>query len=104
MRSRNIETESLARQIETKDFSEFKYIFGMDEDNIFDLNGISPEDCKAEIKMLGEYHEMGEKKDPLVIRDPYYDSGDEGFEVCYNQCVQCLNNFLDQVEPDTKKK
>ena len=43
MRKHGMETESLARQIETSDFKNFHYIFGMDEDNIFQLNGIAPE-------------------------------------------------------------
>ena len=76
----------------------------MDEDNVFELNGISPEGCRAHIHMLGEFYDTDKREQPLVIRDPYYDSGDEGFEVCYDQCVRCLNNFLDQVEPETKKK
>ena len=101
MSSHGIEMETLARRVERDDFDGFRYIFGMDEDNIFELNGMSPEGHKAEIGLLGSH--CPDQKD-LIIRDPYYDSGDEGFEVCYQQCLKCLNAFLDKVEPGSAKK
>lgn len=50
------------------DFSEFDYIFGMDDDNIHDLGAMAPGQCKAKIDLLGNHDPEGER----IIRDPYY--------------------------------
>ncbi len=50
------------------DFSEFDYIFGMDDDNIDDLKSMAPNQCKAKVELLGSYDPEGER----IIRDPYY--------------------------------
>lgn len=120
-------------QIKSKDFSEFDYIFGMDEDNMDDLKSMVPTNSKAKIELLGTYDPQGE----LIIRDPYYvsscnftqhkdcllpveifffyvfmayslhkvylilhelqDSGEEGFEKCYQQCMRCCAAFLERM-------
>lgn len=89
----SISTSHKARQIKSKDFSEFDYIFGMDEDNMDDLKSMVPTNSKAKIELLGTYDPQGE----LIIRDPYYDSGEEGFEKCYQQCMRCCAAFLERM-------
>ncbi|XP_059086842.1 low molecular weight phosphotyrosine protein phosphatase-like [Tigriopus californicus] len=96
MERHQLEMETLARQICTEDFSSFKYIFGMDSQNMLDLGGISPPDCPAVIEMLGVHHPAGQT---IEIRDPYYDTGDAGFEKCYAECHACLSHFLDKIQP-----
>lgn len=59
-------------QIKQHDFEKFDWIFGMDLDNIEQLNNIKPLECHAKIELLGNYHPNGQK----IIRDPYY--------VCYS--------------------
>ncbi|CAG9769898.1 unnamed protein product [Ceutorhynchus assimilis] len=81
-------------QIEDEDFLEFDYIFGMDDKNISNLKGQQPPESRAKILLLGDFDPEGDK----IIRDPYYDSGSEGFEKCYQQCVRSCNGFLDQLE------
>ncbi|XP_018562437.1 low molecular weight phosphotyrosine protein phosphatase 1 [Anoplophora glabripennis] len=90
----NIEYNGRARQIEDEDFHEFDYIFGMDENNISNLQDQAPIGSKAKILLLGDYDPQGER----IIRDPYYDRGSEGFEVCYQQCLRSCKAFLDQLE------
>tara|TARA_B100001027_G_C16240553_1_gene319168 strand:- start:281 stop:724 length:444 start_codon:yes stop_codon:yes gene_type:complete len=77
-----------ARQIKTKDFNNFKYIFVMDKQNFYDVN---------ELKL---YHKTNSiiqlLNDPFEIEDPYY--GDyKGFEIVYNKiyqgCKRVLNNW-----------
>ena len=51
-----------------KDFAEFDYIFGMDDDNIDDLKAMTPTGSIAKVNLLGCYDPEGEK----IIRDPYY--------------------------------
>lgn len=81
-----------ARQIKSADFNEFDYVFGMDEENIADLKQRAPKNCKAKILLLGEFDPEGDR----IIRDPYYDSGADGFEKCYQQCMRSCNAFLDK--------
>uniref|UniRef100_A0A1W7RA87 Low molecular weight phosphotyrosine protein phosphatase n=1 Tax=Hadrurus spadix TaxID=141984 RepID=A0A1W7RA87_9SCOR len=82
-----------ARQLCGDDFEKFDYIFGMDNNNIEDIKDFAPsKSYKAKIELLGSY----DPKNELIIRDPYYDSGAEGFEVVYQQCVRCCKSFLDR--------
>ena len=99
MSDHGIDPPSRAQQIKTSDFTEFDYIFGMDESNIFRLNGVSLMNATAtaKIELLGDYHP---KEKGLIIEDPYYDTGDEGFKICYEQCVECLKNFLETVHQE----
>jgi low molecular weight phosphotyrosine protein phosphatase len=57
-------------QVKKADFSEFDYIFGMDDDNIDDLKSMAPATFKAKIEMLSKY-DAGMDAD-RTIRDPYY--------------------------------
>ncbi|GAB0088373.1 low molecular weight phosphotyrosine protein phosphatase [Sergentomyia squamirostris] len=82
-----------ARQIKKDDFNKFDYIFGMDRENISDLKERAPNKSKAKILLLGDFDPEGVK----VIRDPYYDSGSEGFEQCYVQCLRSCEAFLSKV-------
>ncbi|KAK9871518.1 hypothetical protein WA026_012889 [Henosepilachna vigintioctopunctata] len=92
MKKHGINYNNKARQIKKSDFSEFDFIFGMDEENVSDLENMAPSNTKAIIGLLGDYDPQGER----IIRDPYYDSGSEGFEKCYQQCVRSCTAFLDQ--------
>ncbi|ENN75093.1 hypothetical protein HUJ04_001231 [Dendroctonus ponderosae] len=89
----NVPYNGRARQIEESDFFDFDYIFGMDNNNISNLKGQQPEGSKAKILLLGDFDPEGDR----IIRDPYYDSGSQGFEKCYQQCVRSCNGFLDRV-------
>ncbi|CAI5449475.1 unnamed protein product [Caenorhabditis angaria] len=63
-----------ARVTSTGDFKTFDYIFGMDDDNISDLQEIqrlAGNESKAKLGLLGEFDPQGEREVP----DPYYNSG-----------------------------
>lgn len=68
MNDHNLPYTNKARQIKPADFKKFDYIFGMDDENIDDLNGLSPKNCSAKILLLGDYDPEGDR----IIRDPYY--------------------------------
>lgn len=87
-----IQTDHLARVLDEADFKEFEWIFAMDEQNAKDIKNEAPEGSKAKIELLGEY----DPEDTSFIRDPYYDSGSEGFEVCYTRCLRAVKGFLDK--------
>lgn len=80
------------RQLCPEDYEKFDWIFGMDNYNIRDINRKKPANSKAVVQLLGDYHPNGS----CIIRDPYYDSDNQGFEECYQRCVASINNFFDK--------
>lgn len=93
MKNHNLAYHNKARKIKTEDFKKFDYIFGMDDENMDDLNGMKPTDSNAKLLLLGEFDPEGER----IIRDPYYDRGSAGFEKAYQQSIRCCEAFLDKV-------
>ncbi|XP_058810852.1 low molecular weight phosphotyrosine protein phosphatase-like [Phymastichus coffea] len=81
-----------ARPIKTEDFHNFDWIFGMDDDNIEELEKKKPEGSKAKIELLGKY----DPQEDIIIRDPYYDNGIDGFYKVYEQCDRSVRAFLDK--------
>lgn len=81
-----------ARQITQDDFDKFDWIFGMDNDNIRDLNYLKPKECRAKVELLGSYDPSGE----VIIRDPYYDADNAGFYKVYEQCLRSVTAFLNK--------
>lgn len=69
LKNNGITYTNKARQIEKKDFQDFDYIFGMDDENISDLKSIAPKNCHAKILLLGDF---GLPHEDRIIRDPYY--------------------------------
>ncbi|XP_071104388.1 low molecular weight phosphotyrosine protein phosphatase-like isoform X1 [Haliotis cracherodii] len=80
----------LGRQIKKADFHDFDVIFGMDEDNMSELDEIKPKSCRSKLLMLGECDPEGE----LIIEDPYYGNNIKDFEKVYEQCHRACNHFL----------
>ncbi|XP_015429135.1 PREDICTED: low molecular weight phosphotyrosine protein phosphatase-like [Dufourea novaeangliae] len=79
-----------ARPITENDFNRFDWIFGMDNNNIHELNDMKPSNCTAKIELLGNYDPQGD----TIIRDPYYDNNSVGFHKAYEQCVRSVIAFL----------
>ena len=77
------------RQITTQDFDKFDYIFGMDHENMSDLDNVKPKNCKAKTVMLGEYDPEKE----LIIVDPYFGNDMRDFDKVYEQCCRCCEGF-----------
>ena len=77
-----------ARQIETNDFNNFRYIFVMDKQNFYDVNELNPYHKTNSIIQLLNH--------PFEIEDPYY-GDDNNFEVVYNKiyqgCIRVLDNW-----------
>lgn len=93
MKKHNLEYSNKARQLKKDDFKKFDYIFGMDHENMSDLEDMKPSDGKAKLLLIGDFDPKGEK----IIRDPYYDNNSEGFEKAFVQSVRCCENFLKKV-------
>lgn len=93
MKKYNLDYNNKARKIKHSDFKKFDFIFGMDEDNMQELESLKPSDGTARLLMLGEFDPEGER----IIRDPYYDHDSKGFEKAYEQSVRCCEAFLKKV-------
>ncbi|XP_064599943.1 low molecular weight phosphotyrosine protein phosphatase-like isoform X2 [Liolophura sinensis] len=87
MKKHGLSMDHTARQITAEDFTKFKYIFGMDKENIQDLKRVKPKGSPSEILLLGKYDPRG-KSD--IIEDPYFESGMKPFETVYEQCTSKL--------------
>ncbi|CAG2111682.1 unnamed protein product [Medioppia subpectinata] len=94
LRRHGVHTDHRARQLCDEDFDRFEYIFGMDTNNIDDINDEKPRGSKCVVELLGKY----DPQKQTIIKDPYYESGDKGFETNYEQCLRCCNAFLDQFQ------
>ncbi|XP_043472484.1 low molecular weight phosphotyrosine protein phosphatase 1-like [Leptopilina heterotoma] len=81
-----------ARPIKKDDFVNFDWIFGMDEENMEELERMKPKNAKAKLELLGKYDPEGE----IIIRDPYYDSGREGFVKAFEQCTRNVEAFFNE--------
>ncbi|CAG2167327.1 unnamed protein product [Oppiella nova] len=92
LKGHGIDTNHRARQLREEDFHRFDYIFGMDDNNIEDINDMKPRGSKAVVELLGKY----DPQKHTIIEDPYYQRGDQGFETNYEQCLRSCNAFLDQ--------
>jgi low molecular weight phosphotyrosine protein phosphatase len=78
-----------ARQVCPEDFRKFDLILAFDESNVEDLGDFKPKDSTAKVELFGDYDPKGEK----IIHDPYY-GDEEGFEVMYEHCYRCCEEFL----------
>lgn len=92
LRNNGVRFDHAARQLAREDFDRFDFIFGMDQANIADINRMKPKGSRAQVLLLGSFDPAGD----TVIRDPYYDSDNRGFEKCYEQCLRSCKAFLDQ--------
>ena len=64
-----------ARQVRSLDFQEFDYILAMDEENLTDLEDLSPHTARAHVALFLTYaNGLTEREVP----DPYF-GGDQGF-------------------------
>ena len=94
MKEHGLNSQHRARQITKEDYSNFEYIFGMDESNMEDLRDMAPrEPYRARLVMLGTYDKSG----PDVIEDPYYGHDYKDFQEVYEQCSRALQMFLESV-------
>lgn len=78
------------------DFAKFDYIFGMDHENMRQLESMCPKQAKAKCLLLGTFDHLAKTPNDVIIEDPYYESRAELFEVVYEQCLRSVTGFLDE--------
>ncbi|MBV0932144.1 low molecular weight protein-tyrosine-phosphatase [Marinobacterium weihaiense] len=77
-RRRGYDLEDLrARAVEPEDFERFDYILAMDEANLRDLRSLCPRGYRGH---LGLFLAFAEGIRVREVPDPYYTSGEQGFE------------------------
>lgn len=83
-----------ARKIRKSDFTDFKWIFVMDLENLKDVERIKPDSSKSKVMLLRQYDPEKDCEKPIVIDAYYHD--DSYFELCYEQCLRSLKTFLEK--------
>jgi len=89
-REKGVPINSLAQVLETRDFHEFDYLLGMDENNVRNIKYAQPKDSKATVKLFGEYG------DGKSIQDPYY-GGKGDFKTTYKQVLSYSEGLLKEL-------
>lgn len=87
---RGYDLDSLrARQVCADDFNEFDYILAMDENNLRDLQQLSPPKLRHKVRLFMEFAGNNVR----VVPDPYY-GGPEGFEQVLNLVEEASDGLL----------
>lgn len=96
-RAREIELESVARQMSSEDFERFELILAMDASNQRALQRLAPDEAAREkVRLLREFDPASVGLDDLDVPDPYYDS-EHGFELVLDQVQAACEGLLDYV-------
>lgn len=90
-RQHRVPIDHRAQQIKAKHFSQFDYILCMDKSNLYNLEKIKPAGSTAVVSMFGKWKDDNSMDE--IVDDPYY-GGDDGFEICYEQCLHFSKVFL----------
>ncbi|XP_060650018.1 low molecular weight phosphotyrosine protein phosphatase 1 [Drosophila nasuta] len=96
LQQHGLKTKHLSRIITVQDFYEHDYIFGMDENNILELEQMAEKlqpQSKCRIMLLGSF--IGRKEDE-IIEDPYFSRGMGSFHAAYAQILESCQNFVQQ--------
>ena len=80
-----------ARQVRSSDYGEFDYIIGMDEENMFYLKHILPEDTENKVHYLMEYTDTPNAK----IEDPWYT---RNFEKAYRDIKKGCEGLIEEIK------
>ncbi|KOS13234.1 ltp1-protein-tyrosine-phosphatase [Malassezia pachydermatis] len=76
----NVPVNHLARALQPNDFTKFDYIFGMDSNNLKNIQRAQPKNSST-------------NDDNSTIYDPYY-IGDHAFDSVFEQCERYSRAFL----------
>jgi protein-tyrosine phosphatase len=82
-----------ARQIRTRDFSDFDLILGMDQSNVANLLRIAPETARTRVHLFASLT-LGETWD---VPDPYY-GGASDFERVYHMVSEGCRSLVDRLK------
>lgn len=97
---------SFTFKLTSEDFNHYDFIFGMDEENMKDLNRKAPKGSKAKLLLFGDFDPEGDR----IIRDPYYVctySYLGSYLLCWHYCILTIksnkiSNFRTAILKDLK--
>lgn len=96
-RARDIDLDSIARQVRTADFERFDLILAMDGSNLHALRQLAPDDeAREKVRLLREFDPASADLHDLDVPDPYYDS-QRGFEIVLDQVQAACEGLLEYV-------
>ncbi|WP_339864161.1 low molecular weight protein-tyrosine-phosphatase [Paremcibacter congregatus] len=80
-----------SRKLTLQDFTDYDYILGMDQENIYNMKALAPEEHHHKIRLFMEY---GENCPGITeVPDPY-SGGLDGFDRVYNIIDRGADGFL----------
>ena len=85
-----------AKQIDENDYRNFDLIFLMDQENLWGIKQIIPQDDLKKIHLLSEY--VGLSGD---IEDPWYTGR---YDLVYKRLKICIERLIEQINNDTEIK
>ena len=87
-----------ARQFTEYDFDEFDYILAMDRSNMEDIKELEWQDNQNyKLLMMRDFDDSAASLD---VPDPYFGSGDQGFENVYQILKRSCDNLLDHIKKE----
>ena len=99
LRERGQDTAHRGRQVRAADFSDFEYIFVMDDENLKAIQGFRPVGGgKAMLARLGDWDPQG----PAIVPDPYFSTGCAAFREVHDQVTRCCVAWLEAQYPVTR--
>lgn len=82
-----------ARQVRSRDFSEFDYVLAMDEANLRQLQRLCPPEHAGKVKLFMDFAGKGAARE---VPDPYY-GGAQGFERVLDMVEQASRGLLEHL-------
>ena len=96
-RDRGVELKDLrARKVNAKDFEAFDHILAMDEENLFILTELCPEEHQHKLRLFLEYAPNLPHRE---VPDPYY-GGAYGFERVLDLVEAASEGFIETLQRD----
>lgn len=93
--------DSIARQVQTRDFRDFDLILIMDQQNLRDIRPFAP-DAEA-MKKVRLFTDFAEDRRETAVPDPYY-GGDQGFEHVLDILENGCDHLLSKLEDGTLRR
>ena len=95
-KKRNINIESIARQIESDDFDRFNYILTMDNSNYINVLKLKNSELSSDISKVVKLQEYALNFREKEVPDPYF-GGDEGFNYVLDILEDSVSGFLKSI-------
>ena len=93
---RGLNILSTARQINTKDFENFKYILAMDNSNFKNINDLKNRNSSSDFSSIKKIQDFRSTFKDLEVPDPYF-GGDEGFDHVLDILEDSVSGFLESI-------